>query len=110
MNQTNIKFQKDKNQREETILKDTNKNVKSRKLPLFLGDQKEYINKKLQNKQNSEVGILKHCSNMKLIAHKIRGTSYSLLNSCPFDSLAQAFYVIGTDDESINKMVGNQIL
>lgn len=74
-----------------------------------MGDQKEYINKKLQHKQIIEVGILKHCSNIKLAAHKIDGVSYTLLNSCPFDSIVQTFYVIGTDDESINKMVSKQM-
>jgi len=52
-----------------------------------------------------DVGVFKHCSNIHLAAHKIDGISYCLLNSCPFDSIIQALFVIGTDDDNIKKMV-----
>lgn len=103
---TIIKFPKNE-EKKKCILKDiSNKLCIRKQLPLYLGHQKDRISQKLQYKQPDEMGIFKHCSNVHLAAHEIDGISYSLLNSCPFDSLVQALFIIGTDDENIKKMVG----
>lgn len=102
-----IKPKNEKNER--SPLKNISNKPCNKKQALYLGHQKDRIFQKLQYKQPTEVAIFKHSSNINLAAHKIDKISYCLLNSCPFDSLVQALFVIGTDDELMKKTVSKNI-
>lgn len=102
---SSIKYLKNEENEKNTLKDISNKLCTKKRLPLYMEHQKDRIAQKLQYKQSIEVGVFKHCSNIRLAANKINGISYSLLNSCPFDSIIQSLFVIGIDDELIKKMV-----
>lgn len=76
-------------------------NKRKRTLLLYLGDQKKIIAKKLSNIHNADVSLLRHSSALDLCSHEIHGITYSLINSCTIDSLAQLFYVAAKDHAAV---------